>query len=255
MRRVICGLVAAVLSCLGVLTMAPGAQALPLAPSAPDAVPGIPSPCYSTNEWPQGASLASIKSQLEKRFGLSLSGSGWTDPQYRAVVKQIWTTLDAVDCVPYLDEIRTKIKASKIKIVAGPTRSWAWADWGLTNPNQLTFDFAKWATALPSDPGRLSRIVIHELGHAYNVDRDGAPGYWSAFTQLYAQHGKFSNYGDNNMETFSEVIGYYVARCALDNPYDDPAKAKTAAAYYEFAKTYIFHGVEFGPGPGAKPSC
>lgn len=255
LRRALGGLMAGLVAAAVTAVAVPTASGLPLAPAATTAVPGVPSPCYSTHEWPADASLGTIKAQLEKDHGLVLTGSGWTDPQYRPVVKQVWITLDAITCVPYLNEIRSKTKSSTIKIVAESTRSWAWADWGLSNPNRLTFDFSKWITALPDDPGRLTRIIIHELGHAWNTDRDAAPVYWRTFGSLYATQGKFSGYGDNDMETMSEVIGYYVARCAKDNPYDDPKQASANAAYYAFVKTYVFHGVEFGPAPGVKPSC
>ena len=52
-------------------------------------------------------------------------------------------------------------------------------------------------------------------------------------------------------ETFADVVGYYVGRCALENPYD----TGEYDAYYEFAKTYIFGGKEFGPAAGTRPEC
>ena len=75
---------------------------------------------------------------------------------------------------------------------------------------------------------------------------------WKIFTTLYSTQGSFSAYsGSSITETFADVVGYYVSRCALKNPYDTGENA----AYYEFAKTYIFGGKEFGPVPGETPEC
>ena len=52
-------------------------------------------------------------------------------------------------------------------------------------------------------------------------------------------------------ETFADVVGYYVGRCALNNPYD----TGKFDAYYEYARDYIFDGKEFGPAPGTKADC
>ncbi len=52
-------------------------------------------------------------------------------------------------------------------------------------------------------------------------------------------------------ETFSEIIGYYVARCANDNPYDDDKYAP----YYSYVREHVFDGREFGPAAGEAISC
>ncbi|WP_423860293.1 hypothetical protein, partial [Arachnia propionica] len=120
-------------------------------------------------------------------------------------------------------------------------------------PGYLTFDFTKWKEAVDlGDIGRLSRIVIHEFTHIFNADRDSNPKYWTEFQGLAAKQEVFSSYaGRNNLETLPEVVGYYVARCAKDNPYD----TGKFNAYYEWVKTNIFAGREFGPAPGTKASC
>ena len=42
-----------------------------------------------------------------------------------------------------------------------------------------------------------------------------------------------------------------MARCAKDNPYD----TGKFNDYYEWVKTTIFAGREFGPAPGTKATC
>ena len=225
---------------------------LPVAPSLTStAVDGIPDPCLAKHPWPAKSTPAQTKVAMQKAFGLQLTGSGWTDPQSRGLVKIVWETLDALSCTPYLADVRRHSGQSVIKIHAGPTRSWAWGDWGLTNPGRLTFDFAKWRSAYPSDKGRLVRIVVHELGHLHQM---GANPAGASFGPLYNRYGSFSNYGGySRSETMSEVMGYYVARCAQDNPYDEAGPAERA--YYAWARTTIFGGVEFGPEVGSQPAC
>ena len=102
------------------------------------------------------------------------------------------------------------------------------------------------------EEGRLTRLVAHELAHVLNSDRYSDPEYWTIFKKLHASEGRFSEYaGSSVTETFADVVGYYVGRCALDNPYD----TGKYDAYYEYAKTYIFGGKEFGPAPGVAPTC
>lgn len=228
---------------------------LPIAPTKATAVTGIPDPCVARFPWPVEASGTHISNLMQKQYGIKLVGDGWTDPTYRPMVKIVWETLDAVGCTDYLDQVKAKVEGNLV-ISAAPTRSWAWADWSLTRPGALTFDFAKWTQALDEeDPGRLVRLVIHELGHAYNVDRYEDPDYWTSFQGLYARQGKFSGYGHNDMETYADVIGYYVSRCAKDNPFNESDFEGRNTAYYEWVKTFIFKGVEFGPHPGEPVDC
>jgi hypothetical protein len=93
---------------------------------------------------------------------------------------------------------------------------------------------------------------VHELAHTLNSDRYSEPKYWREFTQLYQREGRFSKYaGSSVTETFADVVGYYVGRCALNNPYD----TGKFDAYYEYARDRIFDGKEFGPEPGTKADC
>ncbi|CAI9404045.1 hypothetical protein [Aestuariimicrobium sp. T2.26MG-19.2B] len=254
MNALVAGLVSAVILGLGGWFPSPP-TALPVAPPLSIApVAGIPEPCPARHPWHSSATPAVTRTTMEQAFGLQLTGAGWTDPANRPLVKIVWETLDAVSCTSYLDDVRRNSGQRVIRIHAGPTRSWAWGDWGLTNPGRLTFDFAKWHSAYPSDKGRLVRIVIHELGHMHQMKPAGHQADLDSFRALYSRHGGFSKYGrGSSSETMSEVIGYYVSRCALDNPYDRAGASQRA--YYEWAKNSVFKGVEFGPAPGVRPEC
>ncbi|MGD8214159.1 hypothetical protein [Aestuariimicrobium sp. Y1814] len=254
LRRWLVGVVLPVLVLLATVVTPGRAAALPSLPVAPEkavAVTGIPDPCVATHPWPADASLAHIKNLLQKNWGINLVGDWWTEREYRPMVKIVWETLDAVSCTDYVNLTRAKVN-NTLTISAAPTRSWAWGDWSLTRPGALTFDFAKWQQALDEDDaGRLVRLVIHEIGHAYNVDRGDSPTYWASFKRLYASEGRFSDYGHNDMETYADVLGYYVARCAKNNPFNEPGHQK----YYDWARTHVFKGVEFGGPAGAPLDC
>lgn len=227
------------------------ADALPIAPPPPAPVQGIPEPCPSLNPWPgDDVGIEEIKTQLAGTFGLRLEGGLWTD-QYRPSIRIIWETLDAVSCTDYLDVI--KQKAPGIGLNAVQKRTFAWGDWSLTRTNFITLDFVKFERALEAnDEGRLVRLVIHELGHAWSTDRHASPAYWNDFRALTRQEGHFSDYaGSRDSEIFADVVGYYVGRCALDNPYDEGGHQ----AYYDYAKDVVFGGKEFGPPPGETPDC
>ncbi len=250
MRRWIAGLMAT-LAVAAVSVAATSAQALPIAPAPVVSVTGIPTPCVSTKPFPADASIDQLKEQLAATFGFKLAGSQWTEER-RPSIKILWETLDAVECTTYRADLQANVSGT-LGINAARISGYAWGDWSLTKTNHVTLDFAKFQRALDSgDEGRLVRLVIHELGHVRNSDRYEDPEYWTVFTKLFAREGRFSEYAGRSVtETFADVVGYYVGRCALDNPYDTGEHA----AYYEYAKTYIFGGKEFGPAPGVAPTC
>lgn len=209
-------------------------------------------PCPVTHAWPgDEASMDAIGSALSENFGFELVGDQWTTAS-RGSVKILWETLDAVSCTGYVERLQSKVDG-KVGINAASISGFAWGDWGLTRPNYVTMDFSKFQAAIDSgDEGRLARLVTHEMAHVLNSDRFSEPEYWKIFQRLYAQEGNFSSYGSGSVtETFADVVGYYVGRCALENPYDTGEND----AYYEFAKTYVFSGKEFGPAAGALPEC
>lgn len=246
--------VAALTACLVVAAgsvVATPVQALPIAPDPVVSVTGIPTPCRSTAPYPADASIGQLKEQLAATFGVKLAGSQWTE-QRRPSIKILWETLDAVECTPFRKDLQANVSGT-LGINAASISGFAWGDWSLTKTNHVTLDFAKFQRALDSgDEGRLVRLVIHELGHVRNSNRYERPEYWTVFTALHAREGRFSRYAGRSVtETFADVVGYYVGRCALDNPYDSGEHA----AYYDYAKTYIFGGKEFGPPPGVAPNC
>lgn len=228
------------------------AAALPIAPEPVAPVTGIPTPCPVTHAWPgDDASANTIATALTENFGFVLAGPQWTEAS-RESIKILWQTLDAVDCTGYIQQLQAKVNG-KVGFNAASISGFAWGDWSLTKTNYVTFDFSKFQRALDSgDEGRLVRLVTHELAHVLSADRFQSPEYWKTFQALYAKEGKFSDYSSGSVtETFADVVGYYVGRCALENPYD----TGKYDAYYEFAKAYIFGGKEFGPAPGEKSVC
>lgn len=250
MHRWIAALMATVAVAAGSV-VASTAQALPIAPTPVLPVTGIPAPCASTRPYPADASVDELAAQLATTFGFKLSGSQWTEER-RASIKILWETLDAMECTPYRADLQANVSGT-LGLNAARISGYAWGDWSLTKTGYVTLDFSKFQRALDSgDEGRLVRLVVHELGHVRNSTRYQEPEYWTVFRKLFAREGRFSDYAGRSVtETFADVVGYYVGRCALENPYD----TGNHDAYYEYAKTYIFGGKEFGPEPGVKPSC
>lgn len=250
MRKFLLGIAAAATALTAALGLTQ-ASALPVAPEPAPPVAGIPAPCAAQHPWPADASISSIREQMEENFHLKLTGDYWSN-EYRPSIKILWETLDGVACTDYVDTLLDK-NGGNVGISAANTRSWAWGDWSLTKPGYVTLDFQKFKTALENDDeGRLVRLVIHELAHAWNSDRGSEPPYWREFQQLQRSQGTFSKYaGSSVTETFADAVGYYVGRCALNNPYD----TGKFSGYYEFVKDNVFDGKEFGPAPGEKPNC
>ncbi len=251
MRTLLVGITTAVMlvaSSLGISR----AAALPLAPEPVAPVAGIPTPCPVTHAWPgRDVPIGTITASLTKNFGFELTGSQWSEAN-RGSIQILWQTLDSVECTGYVKRLQSKVNGN-VGINADIISGFAWGDWSLTKPNFVTMDFSKFQRALDSgDDGRLVRLVTHEMAHVLNSDRFSEPEYWKIFTKLYASQGSFSDYaGSSVTETFADVVGYYVGRCAVENPYD----TGEYDAYYAFAKTYIFGGKEFGPVAGKQPTC
>ena len=250
MRKFLLGIAAATTALTAALGITQ-ASALPVAPEPAPPVAGIPTPCTAQHPWPADASISDIKQQMEENFHLELTGNYWSN-EYRPSIKILWETLDGVACTDYGDTLLKK-NGGNVGISASDTRSWAWGDWSLTKPGYVTLDFQKFKTALENDDeGRLVRLIIHELGHSWNSDRGSEPSYWREFQKLQRSQGTFSKYaGSSVTETFADAVGYYVGRCALNNPYD----TGKFSGYYEFVKDNVFDGKEFGPAPGEKPNC
>lgn len=253
--RVVTLVVSALLSFFLLAQTAPVAEALPVAPAAPSPVEGVPQPCTPRHTWPAKASMQTVRKQLSAAHGVKLTGDMWNDPAYRDVVRLIWQGLDAVSCTDFLPTVMRGTRG-RFHLHAAHKSSWAWGDWSNTKSYAVTLDFAKLKTAVADDPGRVVRLLIHEIAHAWMsaVPDSATRGYAS----LHQRYGMFSNYGGSSRETFSEVVGYYVARCADKNPYngDQPtASDAEASAYYAFVRARVFNGVEFAAAPGEKVNC
>ena len=251
MRKLLTRVATAVVATAATLGAAQ-AIALPVAPPPVAPVSGIPTPCAVTFEWPgDDVGIDAIAAQITANFGFKLAGTQWTEDN-RASIKILWETLDAVSCTDYITNLQAKVKGN-VGLNANRISGWAWGDWSLTKGSYVTLDFAKFAKALDAgDEGRLVRLVIHEIAHVLNSDRHSNPAYWQEFGDLFRSEGRFGDYaGSSKSETFADVVGYYVGRCALNNPYD----TGEFAGYYEFVKEEVFGGKEFGPEPGVKPEC
>ncbi len=185
---------------------------------------------------------------IASNWGFTLTGTYWTVETYRPVVAMIWQTLDAISCTPYLTTLHSKVGALELR--ATSIGGWVAGDYGLSKRDAVSLDFPQLLTSYQTDPGHVSRLFVHEVTHAYSRDRSEGPTYWTDFTSLYNKLGRFGSYGGSASETFSEVVGYYVARCAANNPY-----TTAKAGYYDFVKTEVFGGREFGPALGQTLVC
>ena len=231
-----------------VLAMSVIAVSVMPAPAQADERVVIPNACTVTHSYDAASSLIDLKSGIETNWGFQLTGKYWTDETYRPIVAVIWRTLDAISCTPYLDTLHSKVGA--LELSATSIGGWTAGDYGLTKADAVSLDFPQLLTNYQTDPGHVSRLFVHEMTHAYTRDRSGSPQYWADFSALYAKNGRFGSYGYSASETFSEVVGYYVARCAANNPY-----TPLEAAYYDFVKTEVFGGKEFGPALGQPLTC
>lgn len=250
METLVRKLISALMAGFAIFALALPASALPTAPEPIAPVTGIPAPCAPSHPWPAGASVEEVAAAFTENFGFALTGSQWTAHNLPSI-KILWETFDAMECTDYRTTLQGKVDG-KVGVNAAPISGYAWGDWSLTKGNYVTLDFSKFERALEAgDEGRLVRLVAHEFGHVWNSDRHSNPSYWQDFKRLYKAQGKFSNYADNDSETFADAVGYYVGRCAFENPYD----TGKYAAYYDFVKEVVFHGREFGPSPGVKPNC
>jgi hypothetical protein len=219
------------------------------AKAAPDEQPVvIPAACPATHPYSSQFPMAELRTGIETNWGFTLTGTYWTDDTYRPVVAMIWQTLDAISCTPYLTTLHSKVGALELR--ATSIGGWVAGDYGLSKRDAVSLDFPQLLTSYQTDPGHVSRLFVHEVSHAYSRDRSDGPTYWADFTSLYNTLGRFGSYGGSASETFSEVVGYYVARCAANNPY-----TTAKAGYYDFVKTEVFGGREFGPALGQTLVC
>lgn len=229
----------------------PSAVAKPVTAMTVTNVAGIPRPCQIDMPITDDMSAADITAATERQWGFDLTGPQWQQDEYRPIVELFAETLDSVDCTGYLDRVKAG-NGGRLEISSLPTRSWAWGDYGLTRANVLTLDFAKFRSGYAAgDRGRLVRLIIHEMAHSLNADRYSSPAYWNSFGRVWRATGPVSAYGSTETESFADAVGYYVARCAADNPYDSTKNR----AYYDYVKSNIFDGREFGGEVGTPQTC
>ena len=234
---------------LGDASASPPAGRAAVAQAVP-AVTSVPTDCAPRRPWPEGENQALIVTELARNTGVRLTGPGWRDSAHLPMIRVVWQTLEGLSCTGYVQHIE-KLNPG-FTLNAAPISGWAWGDWGLTRSGAVTLDFAKWSRAIVDrDEGHMVRLLVHELAHAWATDRDSAR-YWSGYARLDARLGPISAYGGRAItENFSEMIGYYVARCAKHNPYD----SARFRGYYDYVRTTVFGGREFGPAPGRTPDC
>lgn len=214
-------------------------------------VAGVPEPCSINLPLTDSMSAAEISDQAAQQWGLALTGPQWRDDRYRDVVALFAETVDSVDCTDFMNRVKAG-NGGGLEVSSLPTNSWAWGDYGLTRPRVLTLDFEKFRQGYADgERGRLVRLVIHEMAHSLNADRHADPAYWRSFNRVWAAHGAVSDYGSSPTESFADAVGYYVARCAADNPYETDRHR----AYYDYVRDEIFGGREFGPAAGTPQHC
>ena len=225
---------------------------------------GIPNSCTSTSNaappFPESDSPNQIITAMESRWSFDFrDGSySWSDAQFKPVLKVWWDTLAAVECTPFLTEINNK-NGGGLAIYAHEIGN-LWGTYGLHFPGALAINIRNHLGGINNGiPEKVTQNIIHELGHAYNNDRSGSgPPYWTEHNKIYYSAGPISGYGASEItENIADVVGFYVARCAGEsfgasgpNPF-----ASGHTEFYNWAKEYIFGGVEFGPPAPATVSC
>ncbi|HPZ49483.1 MAG TPA: hypothetical protein PLA44_06460 [Propionibacteriaceae bacterium] len=244
--RQLASLVLAVLvAVVGVVTLSPSADAAPTAPAAVV----VPQPCAISLAYPEGQSPAKIRELYGTHYGFTMVGRYWDDPAYQGIVRVIWETTDAIACTPFLEDLRAH-HGSQLTLNASALSGWKSGDYGLTRALTVSLDFPQLKSYYDKgDHGHVARLFVHEITHAYQRDRGDSPAYWSAFVPLHSKLGRLGGYGWDSTEVMAEVVGWYVARCAQNNPYTSRYQA-----YYDYAKG-LFGGKEFGPPLGQPMDC
>ncbi|OYN91192.1 hypothetical protein [Parenemella sanctibonifatiensis] len=230
----------------------PGPPAQPVSVE-PAPVVTIPRPCEADHPYPTGADSDTVVEQLEQIWGIELVGNQWGRAE--DVTHTYWEIMDAVDCTPFLTAIKEKNPELRVNATTKP--GWAWGDWSLTSANAVTLDFAKMQQSIDEgDQARVVRVIVHELAHAFNVDRYAEPAYQQAYEKIYRSQGGFTGYGSSLSESFADAVGYYVARCAVEPDTDHrPYADGQDDASYELIRDEVFGGHEFAAAPGDRLGC
>ena len=186
----------------------------------------------------------------------------YADPKYHGMLKAWWEVLTTVECTTYLTKA---FGGQPLRIVSKAGGMW-WGEYMGGNEQDMWIDNISQGT-VPN----IKQNLIHELGHVYEGANPDIGSKFEATTcgkgsvhpyiSGYAYYGATQE-GNGCNESFAEMNGYYVERddhewgvgtpyCPTKNPYD-----WNQAIYYNFAKTEIWGGKEFGPpAPNPPTSC
>lgn len=246
-HRAIGVLLAVLMVLLGVVAYGPRADAAPTQPAAAPVI--VPAPCAVSTPYPAGKPPAQIRDLYGKTYGFTMVGRYWDDPTYQGLVRVIWETTDAIACTPFLADLTTN-HGGPLTLNASALSGWKSGDYGLTRSGAVSLDFPQLKSYYDKgNEGHVARLFVHEITHAYQANRGSDSGYWAAFSRLYPKLGRLGSYGGDGTEVMAEVVGWYVARCAAENPYTTRYQP-----YYDYAKS-LFGGKEFGPALGQSVDC
>lgn len=209
--------------------------------------------------FPDSLSGAEIVPLFKQHWNIELIGSGAdiTSDAYRGVLKAWWEVLTTVECTPFLTDA---FAGSPLQLIAigGSGGGW-WGEYMGGNVQHMWVDNIRNGT-IP----HIKQNLIHELGHVW---RGGQPAKYATYEATICGRGSVHPYvsvygGTNCSENMAEIVGYFVQRdsnewgvggafCATKNPYD-----WNQSFYYNWAKTVVFSGQEYGaPPPNPPTSC
>jgi hypothetical protein len=218
-------------------------------------------PCATaggSGPFPDSSTGAQLVSLFKQHWNIDLVSTSYdyTSGEYHGVLKAWWEVLTTVECTPYLQQA---FAGHALTINSDALGGW----WGTYQGNwvqQMDIQAISQGTV-----PHIKQNLIHELGHVYEgSDPNGITAKWEPICHSGSPYAEISGYGTNNCnENFAEVMGYYVVRESNEWGADPPARCPDKnpfdwgqAGFYDFAKTNVFNGKEYGPQPPNPPtSC
>lgn len=210
--------------------------------------------------FPDNQPSSSIINRFQTNWHITLQNGSqdWSDSAYHQLLSIWWQTIDQLACTPFL---ASALGGHTLTITANDLGIW----WGQYDGGyQQEINIANQNKSL-SQPSHIQQNIVHELAHVWR-DTHFDDTYQTFANQLCGNgnpNAYITNYGATNCsEDLSEAVGYYVIRqatewqtnspyCAAKNPYD-----WGQAAAYDWIKTNLFNGQQFGPPPPTTPtSC
>lgn len=220
-------------------------------------------PCSSaggSGPFPESSSPAEIIALFKKNWRINLvDGSySYSDPQYKGILKAWWEALARVECTPFLQD--GWITTHDLDIIASTEAS----GWGYFAGNFT--QYMNLGNMVNMSGTALMQNMIHEMTHVWSrTEKNVAKGV--DFENNISGHGSPNPYvsgyngynspGDAPYEDLASAVGYYAIReqnemrdggfgpyCSTKNPYD-----WGQTIYYNWVKTNVFGGKEFGPPP------